>query len=388
AILNESAAEQMGAAFGLGTRGARSLADDAAAVRSADTLEKQLAAVERLRENFVALVGPVGQMTEDQLEYYIAIADTQRGLEQVTSRIVEAQKDQTVNLRAQYGLFRTMIEDARRLAATDALGDQYRIYGLIRSEAEAAARSAADEVEALRQKAEVGAATARTGADSLATARARVAAEREAYAETVNVRDVSDDMKRALMEAWDAANGLVAASRNADFADARANAAAMANEVERALAALNGMAAASRANLQDERLRSQFADDPVGLAGALAGAAFDRQTAGATTDPLLADAIAAQRAELVAEAEDAARERKAREDAAESARKGEAAATRAAREAERAADEQARALDRQRDAYDGLISRLDPATGASLRFAEATETINAALAQGHITAAE
>lgn len=189
------------------------------------------------------------------------------------------------------------------------------------------------------------------------------------------------------------------ASRDIDFATARDNAADMASEVERALAALDSMASASRSSLQGERLRSQFSNDPVGLAGALKGAEFDRNMGGATTDPLLAQALSEQRAALVAEAETAAQIRKTREDAAAAARKaeqeaaaaarkGQSAATAAMREAEREADRQAKALERQRDAYDGLISRLDPATGAAMRFAEAQETINEALAQGYISASE
>lgn len=396
ALFNESRREQLGRAFDLGGRAATDLASAVEAVKNAGTLDAQLAAARGLRELFVQMVGPVNEMTSAQLDFYVSIADTQRGLEQVASRVAAANKAVTTEIGKQYNIFRSMMEDERRHKREELLTKQYRLLGEIRTESEAAVASAVDEAAILAQKATLNELNARYGNDSLISIKARVDAEREAYAEGVQARDVSEEIKQELMAAWDAANGVAAASRNMDFNAARDAAAGMASEIERALSALNGMASAGRSALQDERLQAQYSNDPVGLAGARAGAQYDSQSAG-INDPILAQAMADQRDGIVAIAQETANLKKIREDAAEAARKaeqdaaaaarqGESAAKAAAREAERNADAQVKALEKQRDAYDGLISRLDPLTGASLRYAEAQGVINDALDQGYITA--
>lgn len=56
--------------------------------------------------------------------------------------------------------------------------------------------------------------------------------------------------------------------------------------------------------------------------------------------------------------------------------------------AKKAGGETEEAVDSIRSSYEGLISSLDPVTGATLRYAEAQETINAALKAGIITSEE
>jgi len=70
------------------------------------------------------------------------------------------------------------------------------------------AQTAAEMLQTLDQQAEMQAVVQRYGEDSVAAAELRLAAERAAYAQRVDELAITDDMKVALMAAWDNANGV------------------------------------------------------------------------------------------------------------------------------------------------------------------------------------
>ncbi|MDO9524982.1 MAG: phage tail length tape measure family protein [Gemmobacter sp.] len=137
-------------------------------------------------------------------------------------------------------------------------------------QAGAAAKAEADKMLAsLKEESALRALIARYGQNSVEVAQARSAAERAAYAEVVKSVDVSDDLKAALMEAWDAAKGLGRADMAGGIAAARAEARGMADEIMRALGAAQSLASQAISGLRESELRVKHAKDPVALAGAL-----------------------------------------------------------------------------------------------------------------------
>lgn len=147
---------------------------------------------------------------------------------------------------------------------------------------------------------------ARFGEDSVQVTRAREAAERRAFEETLRTMHVSEDVAQALREAWEAARGLAGTDMAGALAAARNEAQALAGEVARALGAAQALAAEGRAAADRAVLGAGIAD-PVERAAALAGFDFDRRTAAPAggLDALERVAMAKLREEAV----DAARRR-------------------------------------------------------------------------------
>ncbi|WP_136440297.1 hypothetical protein [Pacificoceanicola onchidii] len=105
---------------------------------------------------------------------------------------------------------------------------------------------------------------------------------------------------------------LATSAGTVNFDAATASAARMADEINRAVDALYELRAQGLTDLETAQIRYEYRDDPIGRAGALAGAEFDRRTsavwnAAASADP---DALASydrQRAEAVETAREIAR---------------------------------------------------------------------------------
>ena len=102
--------------------------------------------------------------------------------------------------------------------------------------------------------------------------------------------------------------------RSADgiaFDGAAASASRMADELDRAVDAMNEMRTQGLTDLETARIRYEYREDPIARAGALAGAQFDRETAPLRDDGFGSDAeraaYDAQRAARVREAQEIAR---------------------------------------------------------------------------------
>lgn len=108
------------------------------------------------------------------------------------------------------------------------------------------------------------------GADSVEAARARAAAERQAFEATVDALGVTGELRAEMMRAWEAARGLAGTNMVGPIAAARSEARAMADEIVRAIDAVNMLQASSAAALRDSEMALRYAGDTVGLAGARA----------------------------------------------------------------------------------------------------------------------
>ncbi|WP_323036256.1 hypothetical protein [Pararhodobacter sp.] len=147
------------------------------------------------------------------------------------------------------------------------------------------------------------------GEDSRQVTVLRAAAERDAFDETLRTLDISDELRDELSAAWDAAKGLGATDMASAVARARTEATAMADEITRALGAVQALAQSSVTSLDDARIRSQYTD-PVDQAYQLSLARVRRAQApvreNAAMDPIVlagldaqAEAIARNEAEAV-----------------------------------------------------------------------------------------
>lgn len=87
--LNVSRAEELGAAFRLGTKNTRELAAAMENLKNQDTLQGQVEAAARLRELFLSMAGPVEKMTSDQFSFYLAIVDAEEATRALYQRTVE-----------------------------------------------------------------------------------------------------------------------------------------------------------------------------------------------------------------------------------------------------------------------------------------------------------
>jgi hypothetical protein len=87
AWLNVSRAEDLANGLNLGTKASRELANALSSLSQEQTLDGQLAIVTQLRERFVEIVGPVGQMTAAQFQFYSAVADSEAKMRELQERV-------------------------------------------------------------------------------------------------------------------------------------------------------------------------------------------------------------------------------------------------------------------------------------------------------------
>nr|WP_269145093.1 phage tail length tape measure family protein [Pseudosulfitobacter pseudonitzschiae] len=142
----------------------------------------------------------------------------------------------------------------------------------------AAAAAAQQLLQGLQSEANIQRLIAQYGEDSRRVAEARVAEERRVYAATKLTADMSQDMKDQIMKAWDAANGMASVDMATAIAAAADQASRMANELGRAVSNAIALANQGVGDVERARINYEFRDDPLGRAGALAGAEFDSRT--------------------------------------------------------------------------------------------------------------
>lgn len=142
-----------------------------------------------LRKQLLDATGGVDELNSSQRKFYDGLAAIIRDLEYFTGAQQEAWND----------LKSTGAELWSSLSANA------QEYLAKRVDIETQARN---QVEQLRLEAEIQQAITANGADSVSVAELRLEAERLAYQQQLESRDLSEELKDELMEAWDAANGV------------------------------------------------------------------------------------------------------------------------------------------------------------------------------------
>lgn len=163
-------------------------------------------------------------------------------------------------------------------------------------------------VAALEAEANIQALIAQYGEDSRRVTEARVAEERRVYAATTLTADMTQVMKDEIMRAWDAANGIASVDMASSVSAAADQASRMANELGRAVSNAIALANQGVGDVERARINYEFRDDPLGRAGALAGAEFDARTelpAGA--DSTIRNVVEKEKQEFVSARVEAAR---------------------------------------------------------------------------------
>ncbi|MEH7830518.1 phage tail length tape measure family protein [Gemmobacter denitrificans] len=181
-------------------------------LESAPTLQGQLTAAEGLRDRFREAAQAVGGLNDRERETLAQMDQMVLGLQRVQGAREAAFKAQFVDpvledLRT--GLGQT-IDWAEDLGEANAL------------------------LAVLRQQAEEKRLIAEHGEDSVLVARARLKAEREALQVELKALDVSEGLKREILAAWDAANGLASVDIAATIAAALGPASQLGSLLERA----------------------------------------------------------------------------------------------------------------------------------------------------------
>ncbi|MGK8235208.1 phage tail length tape measure family protein [Roseovarius sp. MS2] len=250
--------------FGKARRESRSLINDVLAdlvqlqEAAQGTVEEQAAAVDALIESYTAAAQASGEISEAEQ----ARLDT---LDQMRIRLAEVAKlqseDPARNRQTEEML--TFLD-----LVTKATGEQLK--------AEAAAQamlSTMTEQNALAQ------AIAQHGADSTEVTRLRAQFALNAKLEEIEASNASEATKDALRDAAEAAFDLSTADISGALNAAANEAARLSAEVRGAVDAMFDLQSQGEVGLENARIRAEFRDDPIGRAGALAGARFDRASA-------------------------------------------------------------------------------------------------------------
>ncbi len=195
----------------------------------------------------------------------------------------------TVNLKSTleqiYGSLDQMPTRLREMvdAAAQANVEAARIVGTTERESlirEENLRSAREMVATMIQDANIRAAAAEFGRDSAQVAELRLERERQILDAKLEELGVTGQVKEELIAGAIAALevALNSESAAAGIAAAAAEATQMANEIQRAVNGMINLRAQGVASLRQSELRLQYRDDPVGLAGAMAGERFDTRS--------------------------------------------------------------------------------------------------------------
>lgn len=203
AWMNVSRAEDLANGLDLGTKSSRFFATALNDLSRTETLDGQLMKVKALREEFVAAVGPTGQMTTAQFEFFQALVDSESALQRVKKRTTELTAATVAQMIASREA-EVMGGNGRQGAMNVTDGKQPRFNAEDLADARQMLATLQEEA-ALRDLINI------KGRDSAAVALARAEAERAAYAEQVKSLEVAGPLKDELMAAWDAANGIARA---------------------------------------------------------------------------------------------------------------------------------------------------------------------------------
>ncbi|KJS43353.1 MAG: histidine kinase [Roseovarius sp. BRH_c41] len=238
---------------------AEAVAEDLIALQDAagGTIEQQQGAIEALILSYTAAAEAVGTISEAEEARLLT-------LDQMRIRLAEVAELQSQNPEdnRQSEEMLTFLD-----LVTKSTGEQLK--------AEAAAQAM---LLTLTEQNAVAEAIARTGADSVEVSRLRAQFALNAKLEEIAASDASEATKEALREAAEAAFDLSTVDVSGALNAAANEAARLSAEVRGAVDAMFDLQSQGQAQLETARIRAEFRDDPVGRAGALAGARFDRDT--------------------------------------------------------------------------------------------------------------
>jgi len=239
---------------------AEAVAEDLIALQDAagGTIEQQQAAIEALILSYTAAAEAVGTISEAEEARLLT-------LDQMRIRLAEVaelqSQDPEDNRQSEEML--TFLE-----LVTKATGEQLT--------AEAAAQAML--LTMVEQNA-VAEAIARTGADSAEVTRLRAQFALDAALAEADASDASEATKEEMRQAAQHAFEIATADMSGSIRAAADEAARLRAEVLGAVDAMFDLQSQGEVGLENARIRAEFRDDPIGRAGALAGARFDRETA-------------------------------------------------------------------------------------------------------------
>ena len=183
------------------------------------SIERQISALERVQAAYLAAAEASGGVNAEENDRLRIITEQLVLLQEV------AQANEQLNDTAENS---ATIEQRKLLAIQN-----------FRTERAILARDAASEawveIAQLTEQADLQALIAQHGEDSRQVAEARAEAERNAFIEQVNSRDISEELKEELIAAWDAANALSLVDIASGISPAVAQAAALAQNLGIAL---------------------------------------------------------------------------------------------------------------------------------------------------------
>ncbi|AWZ21078.1 Hypothetical protein RAK1035_2370 [Roseovarius sp. AK1035] len=266
--------------------------DDFATLEEAaqGTVEEQAAAVDALIESYTRAAQASGGLSETEEARLLTLDQMRARL----AEVAELQKQDPAQSREDETLVRRL-----RLLTEAALA---------RSKADDAARA---ELATMQEQNALAQAIAQFGADSATATRLRAQFALDAKLEEIEAKDASDENKNALREAAQAAFEIATSDISGGIRAAADEASRLAAEVRGAVDAVADLQAQGEVGLENARIRAEFRDDPVGRAGALAGARFDRETAvirgEASGDLATVDALNARRDAVIELARETAR---------------------------------------------------------------------------------
>ncbi|KGM86768.1 Prophage tail length tape measure protein [Roseovarius mucosus DSM 17069] len=290
------------------------------------TLEEQLAALTAVIESYDALAVASGNRNAQEDAQLLLLRQQQIEL----ARVIELQKQDPAQNRQNEEML-AFLE-----LVTKATGEQLK--------AEAAAQAMLSTM--LEQNA-IAEAIAQHGEDSAAVTRLRAQFALNAALAEADASDASVETKDALREAAQAAFEIATSDISGGIRAAADEASRLAAEVRGAVDAVADLQSQGEVGLENARIRAEFRDDPIGRAGALAGARFDRETAvirgEASGDLATVDALNARREAVV----DLARETARLNELARPARNGSRGGSRAS---------SANEIEKERENIDRLIA--------------------------------
>ncbi|EAQ27521.1 phage tail length tape measure family protein [Roseovarius sp. 217] len=271
---------------------AEAVAEDLIALQDAagGTIEQQQAAIEALILSYTAAAKAVGDISETEEARLLTLDQMRIRLAEVAQLQSEDpdQNRQTEELLTFLDL------------VTKATGEQLK--------AEAAAQAL---LSTMTEQNAIAEAIARHGADSAEATRLRAQFARDTKLEEIKASNASETTKAALREAAQAAFEIATSDISGGIRAAADEASRLAAEVRGAVDAIADLQSQGEVGLENARIRAEFRDDPVGRAGALAGARFDRETAvirgEASGDLATVDALNARRDAVVELARETAR---------------------------------------------------------------------------------
>ncbi|WP_425072591.1 phage tail length tape measure family protein [Sagittula sp. S175] len=264
------------------------------------TTDDQIAAARRLREALVAGAELTGGITSAENERIAQVEALIERLLEVRGQEPDPEREAAKARAAWANYYRSRVLGERQLAETtrqQQMAQAYGPYQASRAASDAALKGAQEMLVTLQDENALRELALTYGEDSVQVLDAQQAAQRAVFEETLGTLDVSESLKEELRRAFEEKLALA----NVDVASGIWEAANAASQLAANLAAAR---AQGIADLQQAQIAWDYRNDPVGKAGAIAGAQFDMRMGDTSgVDPILQQGLERQRTEYVANAE-------------------------------------------------------------------------------------